>query len=279
MKKNLILSIVFALIATLFIALYLYDIENKQKSMTEPIKVVVASTKIEQGKIIDVSMLEEKTVPKQYVQPKYISSIKDFYIDNKPSFISLVNFEQGEQITSTKITSISSDSGISNTIPANQRAITLVFPREEIYGIVSPGSTIDLIAILEYEDKNNTLEETAVVIAQNLLVLAVGNNVIGGVNDLKNENITVTLPVTVSVTVKQAQEIMLTQEKGIIKVALRPSADSSIDNNISAVKINDILKDAKKTVSKNSSNDAQLLKEMQKRQKEVVDIINKYSSK
>jgi Flp pilus assembly protein CpaB len=247
--------------------------------MTEPIKVVVASTKIEQGKIIDVSMLEEKTVPKQYVQPKYISSIKDFYIDNKPSFISLVNFEQGEQITSTKITSISSDSGISNTIPTNQRAITLVFPREEIYGIVSPGSTIDLIAILEYEDKNNTLEETAVVIAQNLLVLAVGSNVIGGVNDLKNENITVSLPVTVSVTVKQAQEIMLTQEKGIIKVALRPSADSSIDNNISAVKINDILKDAKKTVSKNSSNDAQLLKEMQKRQKEVVDIINKYSSK
>lgn len=279
MKKNLILSIAFALIATLFVALYLYDIENKQKSMTEPVKVVVASTKIEQGKIIDVSMLEEKTVPKQYVQPKYISSIKDFYIDNKPSFISLVNFEQGEQITSTKITSISSDSGISNTIPTNQRAITLVFPREEIYGIVSPGSTIDLIAILEYEDKNNTLEETAVVIAQNLLVLAVGNNVIGGVNDLKNENITVTLPVTVSVTVKQAQEIMLTQEKGIIKVALRPSADSSIDNNISAVKINDILKDAKKTVSKNSSNDAQLLKEMQKRQKEVVDIINKYSSK
>jgi len=279
MKKNLILSIAFALIATLFVALYLYDIENKQKSMTEPVKVVVAGTKIEQGKIIDVSMLEEKTVPKQYVQPKYISSIKDFYIDNKPSFISLVNFEQGEQITSTKITSISSDSGISNTIPANQRAITLVFPREEIYGIVSPGSTIDLIAILEYEDKSNTLEETAVVIAQNLLVLAVGNNVIGGVNDLKNENITVSLPVTVSVTVKQAQEIMLMQEKGIIKVALRPSADSSIDNNISAVKINDILKDAKKAVSKNSSNDAQLLKEMQKRQKEVVDIINKYSSK
>ena len=123
------------------------------------------------------------------------------------------------------------------------------------------------------------MEETAVVIAQNLLVLAVGNNVIGGINDLKNENITVSLPVTVSVTTKQAQEIMLTQEKGIIKVVLRPSADSSIDNNISAVKINDILKDAKKTVSKSSSNDTQLLKEMQKRQKEVVDIINKYSSK
>lgn len=278
MKKNIVLSLVFALVATLFAALYLYDIENKQKSMAEPVKVVVASTKIEQGKIIDSSMLEEKFVPKQYVQPKYISSIKEFYIDNKPSFVSVVNFEQGEQITTTKITSISSDSGISNTIPNNKRAITLVFPREEVYGIVSPGSNIDLISIMEYEDKNGILEETAVVIAQNLLVLAVGNNVIGGVNDLQNENITVSLPVTISVNLKQAQQIMLAQEKGIIKVALRPSADFSVEQ-VEQVKINDILKDAKKTISKNSSNDTQLLKEMQKRQKEVVDIINKYSSK
>ena len=278
MKKNIVLSLVFALVATLFAALYLYDIENKQKSMAEPVKVVVASTKIEQGKIIDSSMLEEKFVPKQYVQPKYISSIKEFYIDNKPSFVSVVNFEQGEQITTTKITSIASDSGISNTIPNNKRAITLVFPREEVYGIVSPGSNIDLISIMEYEDKNGILEETAVVIAQNLLVLAVGNNVIGGVNDLQNENITVSLPVTISVNLKQAQQIMLAQEKGIIKVALRPSADFSVEQ-VEQVKINDILKDAKKTISKNSSNDTQLLKEMQKRQKEVVDIINKYSSK
>ena len=278
MKKNIILSIVFALAATLFAALYLYDIESKQKTMVEPVKVVVANTKIEQGKIIDSSMLEEKLIPKQYVQPKYISSIKEFYVDNKPSFVSVVQFEQGEQITSTKITSIASDWGISNTIPSNKRAITLVFPREEVFGIISPGSNIDLISIIEYEDKNNVLEQTAVVIAQNLLVLAVGNNVIGGINDLQNENITVSLPVTISVTIQQAQEIMLAQEKGIIKVALRPSADSTIEN-LQQVKINDILKDVKKTVVKSSSNDAQLLKEMQKRQKEVVEIINKYSSK
>ena len=278
MKRNIILSILFALAATLFAALYLYDIENKQKSMSEPIKVVVANTKIEQGKIIDSSMLEEKLVPKQYAEPKYISSIKEFYVDNKPAFVSVVQFEQGEQITSTKITSIASDWGISNSIPSNKRAITLVFPREEIFGIISPGSNIDLISIIEYEDKNNVLEETAVVVAQNLLVLAVGNNVIGGINDLQNENITVSLPVTVSVTLKQAQEIMLAQEKGVMKVALRPSADF-ITENVEQIKINDILKDAKKTVIKNSASDAQLLKEMQKRQKEVVEIINKYSSK
>ena len=278
MKRKLVLSIIFALIATLFAALYLYDIENKQKSMTEPIKVVVANTKIEQGKIIDSSMLEEKLIPKQYIQPKHISSIKEFYVDNKPAFVSVVQFEQGEQITSTKITSIASDWGISNSIPSNKRAITLVFPREEIYGIVSPGSTIDLISIIEYEDKNNILEETAIVVAQNLLVLAVGNNVIGGINDLNGENITVNLPVTVSVTLKQAQEIMLAQEKGVMKVALRPSADF-VTENAEQIKINDILKDVKKTIVKNSTNDAQLLKEMQKRQKEVVEIINKYSSK
>ena len=111
-----------------------------------------------------------------------------------------------------------------------------------------------------------------------MLVLAVGNNVIGGINDLNNENITVNLPVTISVNLKQAQEIMLAQEKGIMKIALKPSADFATEN-VEHIKINDILKDAKKTIVKNSSSDAQLLKEMQKRQKEVVEIINKYSSK
>ncbi|MDD5102561.1 MAG: hypothetical protein PHH62_06215, partial [Endomicrobiaceae bacterium] len=116
------------------------------------------------------------------------------------------------------------------------------------------------------------------VIAQNLLVLAVGNNVIGGINDIKQENITVNLPVTMAVSIIEAQQIMLAQEKGIIKIALRPSGDLTV-NQIQPIKINDIFKDASKTVLKQSNSDMQTLKEIQKSQKEAIDIINRYSSK
>ena len=91
MKKNILFIIVFALLSSVFATLYLYDIGQKNKSMSQQVKVVVASQKIEQGKIITNSMLKEITVPKQYVQPKYISSIKNFYIDNKPAYISVIS--------------------------------------------------------------------------------------------------------------------------------------------------------------------------------------------
>ena len=62
-------------------------------------------------------------VPKQYAQPKYISNIKNFYIDNKPIYISVISFEEGEQITSSKVSSISSGLGLSNTIPNDRRKL------------------------------------------------------------------------------------------------------------------------------------------------------------
>jgi pilus assembly protein CpaB len=274
MKKTFLISVILALLSTIFGSLYLYDIGQRNKSMSEPVKVIVAGSKIEQGKIITSQMLKEKLVPKQYAQPKHISSIKDFYIEGNPSFMSIVAFEEGEQITSTKILPITSDAGISNTIPDNKRAVTLIFDRDEVAGIISPGSRIDLISIIEYENKDKSFSESSVVVAQNLLVLAVGNDVIGGIKDLKNENITVNLPVTMAVSITEAQEIMLAREKGVIKIALRPAGDLSISH-LEPVKMSDILKDASKSSIKQPNN----AKEIQKSQKEALEIINKYSLK
>lgn len=278
MKKNFLFAGVFALLASVFAGLYLYDVEQTNRSMNEPVNVVVAASRIEQGKAITYSMLKEKLIPKQYVQPKYISQIKDFYSQENPAFMAIVPFEQGEQITATKILPITSDAGISNTIPDNKRAVTIIFDRDEVLGIISPGSRIDLISVIEYESKDRNFVQASCVIAQNLIVLAVGNNIIGGINDSKQENMTVNIPVTVAVSIQEAQQIMLAQEKGVIKIALRPVSDLSVEN-IRQIKIDDIFKDASKSVSKQSQADTEILKQIQKNQKEAVDIINKYSAK
>lgn len=279
MKKKITVSVILALLSTFFVFIYLYDIEQKNKSMSEPVKVVVADVKIEQGKIITASMLKEKFIPKQYAQPKHISAIKDFYVDKNPSFMSIVAFEEGEQITSAKILPITSDAGISNTIPDNKRAVTLIFERDEVAGIISPGSRIDLISIAEYENKDKNFIESSVVVAQNLLVLAVGSNVIGGINDTKQESITVNLPVTIAVSVAEAQQIMLAQENGVLKIALRPSGDLTVAQT-EPVKMNDIFKDASsKYVHKELNAQNRTVKEIQKSQKEAIDILNRYSSK
>ncbi len=209
MKKNIVLVSILAVLSALFATLYLYDIGQQNKSMSENVKVIVASQRIEQGKIITDSMIKEKIVPKQYAQPKYISNIKEFYVNDNPGYISIVSFEEGEQITTSKISSITSGFGLANTIPNDKRAITLLFNNQEVNGIVSSGSKVDLISIVEYETKNHQYEEASCVVAQNLLVLAVGNDIIGAAKSMKDDlSVSVNIPVTVAVSMEQAQKIV-----------------------------------------------------------------------
>lgn len=280
MKKQVLTALIFAVLASVFVGLYLFDIGQKSRIMSEPVKTVVASAKIEQGAIINMSMLKEKLVPKEFVQPKYVSNIKDFYVNDKPAYVAIVSFEEGEQITAGKVLPITSDAGISNTIPDGKRAITLTFSRDEVAGIIMPGSRIDLISIIDYEGKDKTVIEASCVIAQNLLVLAVGNNIIGGINNTKQEMTVGNTPVTIAVSIKEAQSIFLAQEKGVIKTALRPTSDIAIEQ-ITSVKINDIFTDAvsKPVFAKQQNMDQKTLREIQKNQKEAYEILSKYSSK
>ena len=277
MKKNIILIFILAILSALFATLYLYDIGQENKSMSENVKVIVANQRIEQGKIITGSMIKEKVVPKQYAQPKYISNIKEFYVNDNPIYISIVPFEEGEQITTSKISSVTSGFGLTNTIPNDKKALTLLFNNQEVNGIISSGSKVDLISIVEYETKNHQYEEAACIVAQNLLVLAVGNDIMGTVNNTKKEDsVSVNVPVTVAVSMEQAQKIVLAQEKGILKIVLRPMSDDLIQQS-KVIKINDIYENAVSNTKKQSA--VQSNAEMQKRQKELNEIINKYSQK
>lgn len=277
MKKNILFVVVLALLSAVFATLYLYDIGQQNKSMSENITVIVASQRIEQGKIITGSMIKEKMIPKQYVQPKYMSKIKDFYVNDNPVYIAVVPFEEGEQITMSKISSVTSGFGLANTIPNDKKAITLLFNTQEVNGIISSGSKVDLLSIVEYENKNHNYEEASCVVAQDLLVLAVGNDIIGTTKNSKEElNVSVNIPVTLAVSIEQAQKIILAQEKGIIKIILRPTGDDSIINS-KIIKINDIYENAVPNTKTQSVRQVNL--EMQKRQKELNEIINKYSQK
>ena len=277
MKKNILFAGILALLSAVFATLYLYDIGQQNKSMAEKVTVIVANQRIEQGKIITGSMIKEKTVPKQYVQPKYISKIKDFYVNDNPVYIAVVPFEEGEQITMSKISSVTSGFGLANAIPNDKKAITLLFNNQEVNGIISSGSKVDLLSIVEYENKNHNYEEASCVVAQDLLVLAGGNDIIGRAKNNKEElNVSVNIPVTLAVSMEQAQKIILAQEKGIIKIILRPTGDDSISNS-KIIKINDICENAVPNTKTQSVR--QVNSEMQKRQKELNEIINKYSQK
>ncbi|GHT44769.1 hypothetical protein AGMMS49936_00780 [Endomicrobiia bacterium] len=179
MKKIMIFAVVFAIAAGLLAYVHMSKLEIKYKSMAEPVKVVVATKRILQGTAIQSNMIKEKEVPKEYVQPKVFQNIKDLFTsDGSAVYISLNTIEEGEQILSTKISGTNQNAGISGLIPEGKKALPIKFDMATS-NVLTPGARVDIFSVLGYSDNNKESQESVFAVAQNILVLAVGNSYIG----------------------------------------------------------------------------------------------------
>ncbi len=116
MKKPLLFAAMFGIMAALFATLYLNSLETTYKQGAQKVKVLVAKDYIDQGTLLDESAVEEKLVPKEYIQPKAISQVKElFSSDGKKIYMAIVPFEAGEQITATKLSLLGIDTGMSRS--------------------------------------------------------------------------------------------------------------------------------------------------------------------
>ena len=274
MKKTILLAVLFALLAAFFAYSYLSDLETKYRTMAEPVKVIIANQRIPQGTTIEKYMLSEKLVPKEYIQPKAFGSISDFFTkEGAAAYISLNTFESGEQLTSTKVSLTNSDTGISNIIPDGCKALAVNFDSDSS-SVITPGSRIDVLCIIEYADTNSKFQQSVYVISQNILVLAVGNNYLGSAKKDSDDYDRSSSVVTLSVTVEEAQIIMLASDSGSLKYIIRPAGDNEIYD-IKPLKVSDIVKDISKSVPQKTA--VQKAGASQS-QKEVLEIISKYAN-
>ncbi|MDR2772455.1 MAG: Flp pilus assembly protein CpaB [Elusimicrobiota bacterium] len=268
MRKTLILSGGLALLCAATAFLYLSSLEKSYKTMTDPIKVVAARQRIPQGSTLRAEYFEEILVPKEYVQPKAFSSIEALFPANtKTVYVSLTAIEKGEQILSTKISKPNEGTGISNIIPDGHKALSIDFDNAP-QGILAPGSSIDIISIIQYTDKDKRPQEAAYTTAQNVLVLAVGSNFLGMAQNKNDEEAQAKPTVTIAVTLEQAQTIMLAQENGKVRYVIRPSGDNEILKS-GAIKISDIVKDI--------SSINPIPTEVDGNTQKIMNIINRYS--
>ncbi|MCL2144990.1 MAG: Flp pilus assembly protein CpaB [Endomicrobia bacterium] len=283
MKKPILIAIIFAIFAVFFAYTYLSDLESKYRTMAEPVSVVIATQRIPQGTVILREMLTEKKVPKEFVQPKAFAGVNNLFTkEGTAVYISLNTFEAGEQIMSTKVSGMNSETGITNIIPEGYKALAVNFDSESSQ-VITPGSRIDILSIINYADTNNKQQQSIYMIAQNILVLAAGNNYLGA-SARKNEESSgrVGGTLTLAVTVEEAQTVMLASDIGSLKYIIRPAGDNEIYD-IKPLKISDIIKDISNTVptaqNPASTKERQaMIKAMNQSQKEALEIINKYAN-
>jgi pilus assembly protein CpaB len=243
--------------------------------MIEPVKVIVACQRIPQGVLIQSDMLAERLVPKEYMQPKAFQDLGELFTsDGSAIYISLNTIEENEQVLSTKVSKTNHDIGIVNLIPNGKKALTVTFDCESL-DMLMPGNRIDIFALVEYVDSNKEMQDTVFPVAQNILVLAVGNNCIGSSKrskqDDKDDNLNQLNSVTVAVSIEETKRILIACQKGNLKYVIRPIGDLDIFD-LKPLKLSSMIKDISKT-SFDHARDSKTAN-----QREILEIINKYAN-
>jgi len=171
--KSLIISVVLTAFAILLGYTY---IQQKEAKLYEDLgtfdDVLVASKNIGQYQSIDVGSVEQKRIPKKYVQPNYISNLKDL-----KDVVTAVPIAEKETITTNKLLFLGQKTGLAPIVSKGKRAIAIrATTVNSVANLIKPGDRIDILASsVVVEANQNTAKVTTVL--QDIFVLSVGTDV------------------------------------------------------------------------------------------------------
>lgn len=183
-NRAVLLSVVMAVIAVLFVQGYVSSIEDEaEKKFGTSVLVVVASKDIGEAETIDETMLKLNPIPKKFLDPSsvFFEASKDDPKVEKDlktlvGTVALIPIKTGEQITYNKITEPGLRTGLSPQVTPGRRAFSI--PVSETTGVgklVKPGDRVDVVVVIDMGGGNQT--RVAKTVLQDVIVLAVGRNV------------------------------------------------------------------------------------------------------
>ena len=251
MDKNkiriLIFSGVLGLLAAILVYVYLQQEKAKVvasvpvQAAVEEANVLQATKDISRGQMVDKSLVKVKIVPVNFIQPGALNSV-----DAVVGKMALVDILSGEQITLSKLSSPESFKGMAGAslamiIPPGKRAITIPMdPLMAVGGMVRPGDYVDILAnfpVPQVVDGKQTIQLATVTLFQNVLILAVGNQLgessqtsarasrgTAGAESQQPQQAAQTI--TLALSPQEAGLISFAQEQGKLKLILRPPLDT-----------------------------------------------------
>jgi len=213
---------IIALILSLFTAILVYNYLSKVG--VNPVKpgvaVVVAKVNIPPKTKITTEMIQEVEVPEEYIQPGAVNGAGTVVGTVVRGLI-----VAGEQITEQRLVVKGKGDGFSGIIPPNMRAVTVAVTEVTgVAGFVKPGDNVDLIVTF---DQSSVGEDASRIILQNVEVLAVDREAEAAVavnaDEAKGKKeMLKTSTVTLSVTPEEATRLTIAEERGKIRLLLRP---------------------------------------------------------
>lgn len=213
-KGLVVIALVFSLLAAVLVYSYLQSLAAR--TVKPGVPVVVAKADIPPKTQIKAEMLKVMNVPAEYIQPGALQDIS--------KAVGVVAREQivaGEQITQRRLFIEGKSGTFSGIIPKDKRAVSVAVTEVTgVAGMVKPGDFVDVIVTF---DPNTVGEHLSQIFLQNVKVLAFNRETEAGAADgsVKKET-AVKMTVTLAVSPDEATRLAVADEKGKIRLALRP---------------------------------------------------------
>lgn len=287
LKRPVVIAVVCGVLTALFVGVYLSGLETTYRRGAEKVPVLVANAYIDQGTMLDETLVEQRMVPKEYLQPRAVRAVGDISAkDGRRLYMALVPLERGEQIVATKLSLLGADTGISSVVPTDRRAVTILIDSALVDGIIKPGNRVDVISIFQLEDKDRRASEGAYTVLQNVLVLAAGRDMLGMPPPRTEGKAapaaafmeTGMVPVSFSVTPQEAAMLVLSAERGTVRLSLRPAGDDK-PAAVTAVRLQDIDKNITPAANTQQVPARPSSDSTRARQDEALEILRKYQQK
>lgn len=229
-KKIAFIAIGAALITSLLIYLYLSSMSSTGAGVKTK-TAYVATRDIPAKVVITDAMIEPVKVPVDITLPIGISDKNE--IVGKMAKERIV---KGEPILFERLYP-EKKTTMSYVIPKGMRAVTInVNEVIEVGGFVNPGDFVDIL--VTYQEKDKTVKGTPVqypqytkTILQNVQVLAVGQ-----IMAETSNGTALTASVTLALTLPDAEKLVLSEESGTLRLALRPNMEDGIVTTPGAVR-------------------------------------------
>lgn len=250
-KPRVLMAFLLAVIAMIFVSVYLSTREASLLEEAQMVNVVVAAEDILQHQPIDENQVKGIKVPQKYLQPGALSDTKDVV-----GQITSVSVKKGAQILGTQLSSYGRGRGLAFKVPLGKRAVTLAANDvNAAASLIHPGDYVDIVGIFKFGSFGGTAavnslsipanqQSQAMTIFQNVWVLATGRDVGDAIDltakqrekekqrleamaqggpaaEIKPEPAEGYRTVTVALTPEQAQDLILAQHLGEITLTLR----------------------------------------------------------
>jgi pilus assembly protein CpaB len=237
-KGLLVIAVLLSLLTTGLVYSYLKKTSGNLPANS--VAVVVAKVDIGPKTRITPEMVQVTKVPAPYLQPGGVQDVKEVI-----GMLSREPIVAGEQITSRRLLGEGKSAGFTGMIPPDKRAITIGVT--EVTGVAGFAKAGDYVDVVVTFDKNTAGENVSQLVLQNVLVLAANREIEGGSGEPANTNskdkkeIAKTATVTLAVTPDEVAKLTLSEDKGKVRLVLRPFLQNTDVNVAGAVTPKDIV--------------------------------------